>query len=225
VGAIRENICHMAEDVDRQQLLTALTTEHFTLQGARSQTTGESTSRAALYIMAVSSTLVALGFIAQASVGGDLFNVFALVVLPTLYVVGIFTFVRMTESAEEDLLYGRAINRIRHHYVELARDESPLFLMDAYDDVPGVLRNMGLRPTRTQPYLTAAYMIAVVNSVVGGAAVALAVAATGDPPLGIPVAIGGVAALVSLFLMQRAQMNRFHRGAAYTEVMFPSSYE
>ena len=31
---------------DPQQLLTALTTEHFTLQGARSQTVGESASLA-----------------------------------------------------------------------------------------------------------------------------------------------------------------------------------
>jgi hypothetical protein len=212
----------VAETEDREALLTALTTEHFTLQGARSQTTSESTSRAALYIMAVSSTLVAIGFIAQATEAGDLFNVFSLVVLPTLYVIGLFTFLRMSESSEEDLLYGRAINRIRHHYVELAGDDARLFLMSANDDVPGVMRNMGLRPTRSQPYLTAAFMIAVVNSVIGGAAVALAVAATGDPPLGIPVLIGGVAAVASLLLMLRSQMHRFRRGAAGTEVLFPS---
>ena len=47
---------------DPQQLLTALTTEHFTLQGARSQTVSESASRASLYLFSVSSTLVALGF-------------------------------------------------------------------------------------------------------------------------------------------------------------------
>jgi hypothetical protein len=212
----------VAETVDRQELLTALTTEHFTLQGARAQTVSESTSRAALYIMAVSSTLIALGFIAQSSEAGDLFNVFSLVVLPTLYLIGLFTFLRMSESAEEDLLYGRAINRIRHHYVDLAGDEARLFMMSAYDDTPGVMWNMGLRPTRSQPYLTAAFMIAVVNSVIGGSAVALAVAATGDPPLGIPVAVGGVTAIVSLIAMQRSQMARFRRGARFTEVLFPS---
>ncbi len=51
----------------RQELLTALTTEHFTLQGARSQTASESASRASLCILSVSSALVALGFIGQAS--------------------------------------------------------------------------------------------------------------------------------------------------------------
>jgi hypothetical protein len=220
---VRETLS-VAETPDRQALLTALTTEHFTLQGARAQTTSESTARAGLYIAAVSSTLIALGFIAQASEVGDLFNAFSLVVLPTLYVIGLFTFLRMSESAEEDLLYGRAINRIRHHYVALAGDEARLFMMSAHDDIPGVMWNMGLRPTRTQPYLTAAYMIAVVNSVVGGSAVALAMAATGDPPLGIPVAVGALAAVASLVLMQRSQMTRFRRGAR-TESLFPSHTE
>jgi hypothetical protein len=212
----------VAESPDRQELLSALTTEHFTLQGARAQTVSESTSRAALYIMSVSSTLIALGFIAQATEAGDLFNVFALVVLPTLYLIGIFTFIRLTENSEEDLLYGRAINRIRHHYLELAGDQARLFMMSGHDDVPGVMENMALLPTRTQPFLTAGYMIAVVNSVIGGSAVALAVGATGDPPLGIPVAAGGVAVVASLILMHRSQMARFRGGAASREVMFPS---
>jgi hypothetical protein len=104
---------------DPQQLLTALTTEHFTLQGARSQTVSESASRASLYLFSVSSTLVALGFIGQISEVGDTFKVFALTVLPTLYLLGLFTFVRLVQSVAEDFQYGRAINRIRHHYLEL----------------------------------------------------------------------------------------------------------
>jgi hypothetical protein len=110
----------VAEELDRQQLLTALTTEHFGLAGARSQATGESSARAALYISAVSSTLVALGFIGQISDVGDTFNVFALTALPTLYVLGLFTFVRTIENGVEDLMMGRAINRIRNYYLEIA---------------------------------------------------------------------------------------------------------
>ena len=53
----------MAEP-DRQALLTMLTTEHFTLQGSRATTVSESSSRAALYMGSVSSTLIALGFLA-----------------------------------------------------------------------------------------------------------------------------------------------------------------
>lgn len=94
---------------DPEQLLTALSTEHFTLQGARSQTMSESSARASVYVFAVSSALVALGFIGQLSDVGDVFNAFALTVLPTLYLLGIVTFVRLVECGAEDFRYGLAI--------------------------------------------------------------------------------------------------------------------
>jgi hypothetical protein len=111
---------------DRQTLLTMLTTEHFTLQGARANTVSESTARAALYVGSLSASLVALGLLAQATQLGTAFDAFVLIVLPTLYVVGTFTFVRLAESSVEDLTYGRAINRIRGYYRDVAGEQAPL---------------------------------------------------------------------------------------------------
>jgi hypothetical protein len=130
---------------DNQRLLTALTTEHFTLQGARAQTVSESSARASLYVLAVSSSLIALGFISQVSDVGDLFNTFALTVLPTLYVLGVVTFVRLSECGIADWRYGLAINRIRGYYQEIAGDRADLFLLSAHDDAAGVNTNLGLR--------------------------------------------------------------------------------
>jgi hypothetical protein len=124
--AARTSVSCFADAVVRQELLTALTTEHFTLQGARSQTMSESASRTTLYIGAVSSALVALGFIGQVSEVGGAFNVFALTVLPTLYVLGAFTFVRVVECGAEDFRYGLAVNRIRGHHRQVAGDQANL---------------------------------------------------------------------------------------------------
>ena len=203
-------------------LLTTLTTEHFTLQGARSQTVSESTGRAALYLGSVSSTLIALGFVSQASGSGDLFDVFTLIVLPTVYVLGLFTFVRLVELSIEDIFYGRAINRIRHYYLDQAGEDARYFLMSGHDDAPGVLRNMGITVTRWQLYFTASAAIAVVNSVVGGTAAAFAVDVAFDPPLGASIAAGAVIALVSLVLHLRADRARHEQGVAI-EPLFPSS--
>jgi hypothetical protein len=109
---------------DRQALLTALTTEHFTLQGARASTITESTARAALFIGALSSALIALGFTSQVQAGRIVFDIFVLVVLPTLYLLGWFTVVRLVASSIEDIGYGRAINRIRFYYLEIAGDRA-----------------------------------------------------------------------------------------------------
>jgi hypothetical protein len=213
----------VADEMDRQQLLTALTTEHFGLAGARAQTVSESSARASLYISAVSSTLVALGFIGQISQVGDVFNVFALTALPTLYALGLFTFTRLVQSTVEDIFYGRAINRIRHYYLQVAGDQRHLFMLGGHDDAPGVLANMALRPSRWQSYFTAASMVGAINSVVGGAAVALAVGAVSDAALGVASAIGGVVAIASFALLRRYEISLLEAGAAgHREVLFPS---
>ena len=54
-------------DVDpRPAAVTFVTTEHFTLQGARASTIAEATGRATMFLGAVSGGLVALGLIATA---------------------------------------------------------------------------------------------------------------------------------------------------------------
>lgn len=211
----------VADEVDRQALLTTLTTEHFTLQGARSSTVSESSARAAMYLGSLSASLVSLGFIAQISATGDTFRVFALVVLPTLFVLGVFTFVRLVESAVEDIFYGRAINRIRRYYYELAGPESRYFMLEPYDDAVGVLRNMGLTPSTRQLYFTAASAIAVVNGVVGGSALAIAVWVTFDATLGAAAVVGVVFVAVSLFAHPRWSRRRLEAGVP-TEALFPS---
>jgi hypothetical protein len=209
----------MPEPGDRQQVLTTLTTEHFTLQGARSQTVSESSARGALYLGSVSSTLIALGLIAD---DRDTFEIFSLVALPTLFFLGLVTFVRLVESSIEDLLYGRAINRIRHYYVELAGEESRYFLMGAHDDVLGVVTNMGIGPSRFQLFFAMAISIGVVNSVVGGSAVALLVSIALDAPLGIAAACGAVFALGSIVLHIRHDRRRHTEAAREHEPLFPS---
>jgi hypothetical protein len=209
-------------EVDRQALLTMLTTEHFTLQGSRSTTVSESSSRAALYMGSVSSTLIALGFIAQVSNIGDAFDVFALVALPTLFALGVFTFVRTVESSVEDVLYGRAINRIRAYYLQLAGDESRWFVMGGHDDALGVLANMGLQPSRWQLNFTVSMMVATVNSVVGGSVVALALGRLADVPLGVAAGAGAVTLVVSLALHRRWDRIIHMRGGGYEESLFPT---
>jgi len=207
---------------DSQQLLTALTTEHFTLQGARSQTMSETSARASLYVFSVSSALVALGFIGQISEIGDIFYTFALTVLPTLYLLGVVTFVRLVECGAEDFRYGMAINRIRNYYQELAGDRANLFLLSGHDDPVGVFENMGLAVENRSPVYAFSTAIAVINSVVGGSAAALALGALTDTPLGLAAAAGALVAAASAVAMVRSADRLLDAGAAATKPLFPS---
>jgi hypothetical protein len=211
----------MAEP-DPQQLLTALTTEHFGLQGARASTISEAGTRSALFLGSVSSTLVAVGFIASVAGDDELFHAFTLVVLPTLYFLGLVTWVRLVEGSVEDMFYGRAINRIRNHYLELAGDKRSLFMLGAHDDPQGVIANMALRRSRWQLFFTAAAVVSVVASVVGGSALALAVSVAFDAPLGVAVAVGAVFATCSVAVMMRWDRRRHEEAAAQVDPLFPS---
>jgi hypothetical protein len=212
----------VADAPDRQELLTALTTEHFTLQGARSQTMSESASRVTLYIGAVSGTLVALGFIGQISEVGDAFQVFALTVLPTLYLLGAFTFVRLVECGAEDYRYGVAINRIRGYYLEIAGNRASLFLLSGHDDGRGVFGNMGLPAEGRSQLFSFATVVAIINSVVGGSAVAIALGALVDAGLGPAAATGGAVAIVSVLGWLRTAARLLDERTRGIEPMFPS---
>jgi hypothetical protein len=211
----------MAEQASPETLLTTLTTEHFTLQGARSSTIAESSARSGLYFGALSASLVSLGFVAQASAAGTTFRVFALVVLPTVFALGMLTFARLVETSIEDIFYGRAINRIRSYYLQLAGDDARYFMLVGNDDAPGVLRNMGASRSPWQLYLTSSSAIAVVNSVVGAAALALAVVWSSGSSIAVAAVAGGAFAVLSFALHLRWSRRRHERGAP-GDVLFPS---
>ena len=81
---------------------------------------------------------------------------------------------------------------------------------------------MGLSPTRWRLYFTAATMIAVINSVVGGAAVALALGVAVDATLGLAAIAGGGVAIASLLLMRRAEYRMHVAGRDRTEALSPT---
>ncbi|MGH2923932.1 MAG: hypothetical protein ACRDKH_07895, partial [Solirubrobacterales bacterium] len=186
------------------------------------QTMSESSARASIYVFSVSSALVALGFIAQISAVGDVFNAFALTVLPTLYMLGCVTFVRLVECGAEDFRYGLAVNRIRHYYKEVAGERADLFLLSGHDDGPGVFENMGIPVENRKPVFAFSSAIAVINGVVGGAVVAIALGALADAALA-PAAIAGIVVATASVVGWIRYANRLlDSAAAAIEPLFPS---
>ncbi len=109
----------------RPAAISIITTEHFTLQGARAATISESTGRASMFLGSVSAGLVALGLIAAAQETGKLFDVVGLVLFFTLTIVGVVTFERALQCGIEDLGYAQRIARLRAYYFEQAPELTP----------------------------------------------------------------------------------------------------
>ena len=157
----------------RGEFMQALTTEHTALQSARSATISESASRSALYLTTLSSAVVVMALVVQVSRLGQAFFVFAFAILPVVFFLGVVTFGRLLQTGVEDVIYARAISRIRSLYSAIEPSRADYFAEIGVDQVG--LTAMGLFKLRWQQFLAAAATIAVVNAVVGGAFAALAI--------------------------------------------------
>ncbi len=167
---------------------TFATTEHFNLQVSRAITVSEANGRASIYLAALSSNLIALAFIGQMSRLGVAFYAFALILLPVLAFVGTVTFLRLVQSSIEDIAYAHRIALVRSYYLRVSPELEPFLV---------VLRGRRGAPLHGAPgawqlALTAAGMIAVVNSVVVAACAGLVLVAVGVHSLAIPVAAGSL---------------------------------
>jgi hypothetical protein len=207
---------------ERQAFLQALTTEHFTLQTARAVAVNEGNGRATLYIGALSSALVALALAAQRAPLGEVFYVVALTVLPAVLFLGLVTYVRVLHSSIEDILYARAINRIRHYYTEIDPSRAHYFLLSGRDDFRGALANMCIRDSWTQFLFTMPSAVAAINGLLGGVTVALAIALAAGPPLPLTVLAGMVSGTAVLALHVAYQVRRFAIMKVTVAAAFPT---
>ena len=204
------------------QLVTILTTEHYNLQTGRSMTVADANGRCTLFIGAVSGALIAIAFTGQVSRMGTAFFVFSLVLLPSLFLMGLITFERVLQSGIEDLTYARGITRIRHLYLESAPQLRPYFILSADDDSRRPMLKVGLHPFWWQVFLTTAGMIAAINSVLVGVFVGLLLSALFTFPLLVCTSAGVVTFLVSLGIHQRYQWGQWRRLEQNLAALFPS---
>jgi hypothetical protein len=187
--------------------MSALTTEHFVLQGALTANTSEVGARASLYISSLSSSLVALGFASQSPV---LFGPFLAVVLPAVFILGLFTAVRLVDSNLEGMVYESEIARIRKYYRTLAPQANELFSTES-GQWPENQAWPALQLGALVGFITTtASMVAFINSIVAGVGVALlAGRLLGKNQVVLASLIGAGAALVVMAAFLAYQKWRF----------------
>jgi hypothetical protein len=212
----RGNKPDQADSGPHPAAVTFVTTEHFTLQGARSSTISESTGRASVFLGAVSGGLIALGLVATAAKTGAAFYMFGLILLPTLAFVGLATFHRVLQSGIEDLGYARRIAQLRDYYFDHG-PELAGYLPNPAEPLP----TPGLGIRLWQQFVTIAGMVAVITAVLAGAASGLLAAVVSGHSLVAALAAGVVIAAAALTGLMRYQNSAWIRGT--TASLFPGA--
>jgi hypothetical protein len=204
--------------------LQILTTEHWSLLAGRSLVYTEAMSRTSIFVAALSGAVVALALVAQADDFGSGFVAFALVLLPVVYFLGFVTIVRLSQVNQENARWVQGMNRIRNAYLQLEPELEPYFVTSKYDDNAGVLRSAvpGIAPVAPfQAFVAAPGVVAVIDSVVAGAAAGIAGMGL-DIGIAWSLVLGGAFLLGSLTffaLWAKARIGGFLSGV---EPLFPS---
>jgi hypothetical protein len=201
----------MDQQAKEQAFISALVTEHFVQQSAASATISESSSRASLYLVSLSSSLVALGFATQAT---HAFPYFAAGILPAIFILGIFSFVRVVDTSMANLNSLRAIVRIRRFYAGLVPEAVRFFGQpDTGGEAATAITFLGTSQSWTNALFSMASTLAAVNSMVAGVGVVIVLVAIFGTRslvwavvLGILVVIGLMVAAVAYQLRRFAQM-------------------
>jgi len=199
-------------------------TEHWSLLGARSLVYTEAMSRTSIFVASLAGSVVALALVSQATDFGDGFIAFALVLLPVVYFLGVVTVIRLSQVNWEDARWTQGMNRIRHAYLELEPGLEPYFVTSRYDDDLGILRSsiaMNDWPPRTQAFVAAPGVVAVMSSVVAGAAAGIAAIGL-DLGTAAALVLGGVLFVASLGGFAAWAQRRIARSRTELDVLFPT---
>ena len=181
--------------------MSALVTEHFVLQSSASSTIGEAGSRASIYLAALSSGLVAVGF---SSGSPGILAALVFTVFPTVFMLGLFTVVRLIDTSITNIVAQNRIERIRRFYAQI--DPAAAAFFPADNTV--ALGTMGVTYRWTAVFFTTASMITVVNSVIGGAGVAAILGLGVRLPLAAAVASGVLFGIIAVTGMLAYQIRR-----------------
>jgi len=201
------------DDNERQTaFMSALVTEHFVLQTAASATVSEAAARASLYVFSLSSSLVAMGF---ASRSPETFRLFAAAVLPALFVLGLFTIVRLVDTGIENQQSLRGIARIRGYYRTLTPEAARYFSAESGRWPEGRSAPPLWSGALVAFLTTAASMIAFINSFVAGSGVTLlANSLLGGEQISFAVCLGVAATVVLMAVFLAYQRWRYRSAEA-----------
>ncbi len=155
------------------RVIQILSTEHWSLLGARSLAYNEAFVRAGMFLTFLSTSFVALALLAQAMPFDRSYLSVAALVVGFDFVIGLTTLLRMNAANLDDLRANHGMARIRHAYTQVTPIVMPYFITPTHDDIDAVTTVYGpISETLPGQFLyglsTSNGMVAMIVSMVGG---------------------------------------------------------
>jgi hypothetical protein len=206
--------------------LQILSTEHWSLLGARSLAYNEAFVRGGMFLTFLSMSFVALALLAQGMAFGEQFLQVAAVLLAFDLAIGLTTYARINGANVDDLRAVHGMARIRHAYTQIAPITIPYFTSPTHDDMTSVFAAYGdLSSGRLGSILygltTSGGMIGLITSMVGGVFVAiLSLIFSAEGPVAFWIGLAG--GMVVFVLLVYFTFGLVPRQQATLSVRFPA---
>jgi len=215
--------------LDDPRVIQILSTEHWSLLGARSLAYNEAFIRGGMFLTFLSMSFVALALLAQGMPFGSQFLTIAAVVLAFDLVIGLATYGRINGANVDDLRAVHGMARIRHAYTQIAPITKPYFTTPTHDDIASVLGAYGSPSSGGLDFVlygltTSGGMIGLITSMVGGvlaAVLGLIIGVSSEVAVWVGLG-GGVLVFVLLLVLTTGAVPRHQ---ASLGVLFPASKE
>lgn len=203
--------------------LTILTTEHFTLQSARQLCLQDIQGRSTIFLTVLSVSLLAIGYFGTATHFGPAYIAFVLVLVSTLWVLGVLTFMRVLQASVEDTIIDYGIARIRHRYTELSPSVAPLFVRTTHDDFAGMNHEMGSTDSWWQQLMPTYVVVSFVTSVLAGSEVAFALGQLLHASIAAQTAAGIATFLINAIVFRAMTIRLFKNVDRFFPSLYPST--
>jgi VIT1/CCC1 family predicted Fe2+/Mn2+ transporter len=212
--------------------LQVLATEHWSLLATRSLTYLESFSRVSMFLSVLTGAVVALALFAQVDHFHATFLFAAILILSVVAFVGIVTIGRLGALNRENFWLVKAMNQLRHGYLEMYPELEPYFSAGSHDDFRGVMLTMNLPLGRqlsplasvAQGFQSLPAMVSMVVAVVVGLLAALIAVALGAPTI-VAASLAAFIFLLTNVMIAVVAERAFFKFARETPSRFPSPPE
>jgi len=203
--------------------MTILTTEHFTLQSGRQLCLQDIQGRSTIFLTVLSLSLLAIGYFGTATHFGSAYIAFVLVLVSTLWVLGVLTYMRVLQASVEDTIIAFGIARIRHRYTELAPNDEKLFVRTTHDDFAGINHEMGSTNSWWQKLMPSYVVISFVTSVLAGSEIAFALGELFHAGIAAQAVVGIATFIINLIVFRVLAVQLFKNIDRFFPSLYPST--
>lgn len=199
--------------------LQIMIAEYESLQRARESVLRINDNRVNFFFTAITVTGVFLTFVFD-TIGSRVANITSIALLTLLFLLGIVTFVRITEGHIANLIYVRGMNRIRRYFSEFSPEITNYFILPITDNVPRFY-SVSFNTSRFASWLTIAGLIGIVNSAVLSANVLVLITIATKMSLMLIGIVSISTFSLCLLLHSKYQSGKLSKAEKETEVRFP----